>query len=132
MSKTSRLSRTALTALAVTACAVIATSPLAAKAGSSSLQGAEVVKVSVNFSSQTPLADLGDDGLASAQKAGRKFIYRMARDECEVLKAILAKTCRLTNLSVNAQVRNHNDPSRIHLYMNGSANLSITLKGDDD
>ena len=56
----------------------------------------------------------------------------MARDECDALKAIIARTCRLTNLSVNAQVRNQNYPDNVQLHINGSANFSITLKGEEE
>ena len=48
-----------------------------------------------------------------------------------MLKAIIAASCRLTNLSVNAQVRQQGNPSTIQLHINGSANFSIILKDED-
>ncbi|MEM7224362.1 MAG: hypothetical protein AAF495_15385 [Pseudomonadota bacterium] len=101
-------------------------------AGAGALQGPEVVNVNVNFSSQLPLSDLSDETLARAQKAGRKLIYRMIRDECDVLKSVVARTCRLTNLNVNAQVRTQHNPPTLQLYINGGGNFSITLKGEDE
>ncbi len=128
MSTTPRLTRAAMALLAIMAVLLL---PSAAGARSTTLQGAELVNVSVTFNTQVPLADLSDETLASSQKSGRKFIYRMARDECQVLKAIIAASCRLTNLSVNAQVRQQGNPSTILLHINGSANFSITLKDED-
>jgi len=101
--------------------------PALASARSVQLQGVEVVNVSVGFNTQVPLPDLREDTLAESQKAGRKFVYRMARDECAVLTATIAETCRLANLSVNIQVQQPNQ-GPILLYINGNANFAISLK----
>ncbi len=86
------------------------------------------VSVSVGFSTQMPLTDSSDQALASTQKRGRTFIYRMARDECAVLKATIADTCRLASLNVNARLNNprHNQPVTLHI--NGNARYLISLK----
>ena len=76
MSTTPRLTRAALALLAIMAPLLL---PSATGARSTTLQGAELVNVSVTFNTQVPLADLSDETLASSQKSGRKFIYRMAR-----------------------------------------------------
>lgn len=105
--------------------------PALASARSVQLQGVEVVNVSVGFNTQVPLPDLREDTLAESQKAGRKFVYRMARDECAVLRATIAETCRLANLNVNTQVQSPNQ-GPVLLYINGNANFAISLKSGDE
>jgi hypothetical protein len=75
-----------------------------------------------------PLADVSEQTLIDTQQSGRKFIYRMARRECAVLKATIAATCRLTNLNIWAQVREHSHQSPLKLTLNGNAQYAITLK----
>jgi hypothetical protein len=52
----------------------------------------------------------------------------MARRECAILKATIAATCRLTNLNISAQLRDHNQHNPLKLYLNGNAQYVITLK----
>ncbi len=92
--------------------------------------GGQPVNVSVGFSTQVPLPDLSEETLATAQRAGREYVYRLGRDECALLKATIAKTCRLTNLNVNTQIQQHNNPGTPLLYINGNANFTISLKDE--
>ncbi len=91
-------------------------------------EGSQPVNVSVGFNTQVPLPDLSEDTLAAAQKAGREYVYRLGRDECALLKEIIAKTCRLTNLNINTQIQQHNNPGAPLLYINGNATFTISLK----
>lgn len=121
-------------ALAIAAGAMLSSGtvlPASAGARSVQFQGAEVVNVSVGFNTQIPLPDLREDTLADSQKAGRKFVYRMARDECAVLRATIAETCRLANLNVNTQVQSPNQ-GPVLLYINGNANFAISLKSGEE
>ncbi len=125
-----RIIRFAKSALIVTAvAAVLATS---AGAGSATARlvspyHANTVNVSVSFNSQTPLSETNDKAVAAIQKMGRKLIYKMAREECETLQQTIAEACQLTNLNVTTQLRHQrNRPNS--LYINGSAQFSITLK----
>ena len=93
--------------------------------------GGQPVNVSVGFSTQVPLPDLSEETLATAQRAGRAYVYRLGRDECALLKATIAKTCRLTNLNINTQIQQHNNPGLPLLYINGNANFTISLKDED-
>ncbi len=103
--------------------------PAAAPAEASILalpHGTQPVNVSVGFNTQVPLPDLSADTLAAAQRAGREYIYSLGRDECALLMEIIAKTCRLTNLNINTQIQQHNNPPQ--LYINGNATFTISLK----
>ncbi len=95
---------------------------------SSSLHGANVVSVNVSFQSRLPLADLSQKTLATTQKRGRTFIYNMASDECDVLKATIARTCRLTSINISSRIQDNYNDNPVKLYLNGSARLTISLK----
>jgi hypothetical protein len=90
--------------------------------------GAQPVNVSVGFNTQVPLADASAETLAAAQRAGREYVYRLGREECALLKEIIAKTCRLTNLNINTQIQQHNNNQPPRLHINGNANFTISLK----
>lgn len=99
-----------------------------AKARSMSVRDAGHVNVNVSFNTQMPLADMSDKTMAATQKRGRIFVYNMAKQECETLLATIAATCRLSNLSVSAQVRNQYNNNPVSIYLNGNARYMITLK----
>ncbi len=118
----------ALPTMALLAALVVA--PGAAPAEASILapfDGGQPVNVSVGFNTQVPLPDLSEAALATAQRAGREYVYRLGRDECALLKETIAKTCRLTNLNINTQIQQHNNPPP-RLHINGNANFTIGLK----
>ncbi len=117
--------------LAATTLSLITVLPASATSLAMPLHGAQVVTVNVSFSTQVPLADLSDETLAASQKSGRSFIYRLARDECAVLKSIIAETCRLTSLNVSTQIQRYNQRNPVMLNINGNANFSVGLKTDE-
>ena len=104
--------------------------PGAAAAQSMPFPPERVVNVSVNFSTQVPLPDLSEAAIAESQKSGRLSLYRLARDECEVMKSVIAEACRLTNMNISTQIQNYNNQNPVMLYVNGSANFTISLKDE--
>ena len=129
MSKITHRSRPVMAFLAMISIALL---PSAAGAASTAPQRSEAINVTVNFSTQVPQSDEGDEAIAAAQTAGRKLIYRMVGDECRILMEIMAKTCRITKLNVNAQVRPQRNQSQPMLHINGNASFLITLKDNED
>ncbi len=125
--------RRAMAALALIA--GLALAPAAASAEASILaltHGGQPVNVSVAFNTQMPLPDLSEATLAAAQKAGREYLYRLGRGECALLKAAIAKTCRLTSLSINTQIQQqHRNAAQPLLHINGNASFTIGLKDDE-
>ncbi len=108
--------------------------PAAAPAQASILalpHGGQPVNVSVGFNTQVPLPDLREETLAAAQKAGREYLYRLGREECALLKAVIAKTCRLTNLNVNTQIQQHYNVAQPQLQINGTATFIISLQDEE-
>ena len=123
----------ALPAMALLAGLALAPGTAPAEASIMALpHGTQPVNVSVGFNTQVPLPDLSEDTLAAAQKAGREYVYRLGRDECALLKEIIAKTCRLTNLNINTQIQQHNNPGAPLLYINGNATFTISLKDEEE
>jgi hypothetical protein len=123
-----------VSALAVWAIATLTlTAALAASANAKSmpLYGDQPVNVNVGFSTFLPLPDLSDQTLASTQTTGRSVIYRLARDECAVLKATIAKTCRLTNINVSTRIEDHDSRRPLKLHLNGNAQFAITLQNGE-
>ncbi len=91
------------------------------------------VHVNVGFHTRVPLTDLSEAAVAAAQKAARERLYRVGREECALLKAVLAETCRLSNLNVNTQIQQQyrNNIPRPLLSINGNASFTITLKDEE-
>ena len=119
---------------ALTLLAGVSLGPAAAPAKASILalpHGGQPVNVSVGFNTQVPLPDLREETLAAAQKAGREYLYRLGREECALLKAVIAKTCRLTNLNVNTQIQQHHNAAQPQLHINGTANFTISLQDEE-
>jgi hypothetical protein len=117
----------ALAAFAIAALSLAAVFATPVSARSASHLGGQFVNVSISFQSQMPLTDVSEKALLNAQHTGRKLVYQMASKECVLLKATIAKTCRLTNLNVSAQVRNQGNQGPMKLYLNGTAKFAITL-----
>lgn len=117
-------------AAALAAAILIFASLLPASAGAQNLalQGGQVINVSVSFNTQLPLTDFSPAGLAEAQKEGRGFLYQVARDECAVLKASFAESCRLTSLNVTTQIQQSRHQYPASLKINASAKFAVGLR----
>ena len=102
--------------------------PVGAGAQNLALQGGQVIKVSVSFNTQLPLADLSVAGLTETQKEGRGFLYRLAQEECAVLKASFAETCRLTSLSVSTQIQQGRNQYPASMKINANASFAVGLR----
>ena len=102
--------------------------PAGAGAQSLALQGGQVINVIVSFNTQLPLTDFSAAGLADAQKEGRGFLYQLAQDECAVLKASFAESCRLTSFNVTTQIQQGRHQYPASLKINASANFAVGLR----
>lgn len=124
-----RLNRFAILAsLAITALILTTLLQTSATARSLPVSAGQFVNVNVGFNTQVLLPDVSEQTLVDKQQTGRKFLYKMASKECAILKATIAKTCRLTNLNISAQLREKNNQTPLKLFLNGNAQFVITLK----
>jgi len=119
-----------LALLAFAAILALTQLPSPAAAQSTPFPASRVVNVSVSFNTQLPLPDLSEEALAASQKSARLSMYRLAKDECEVMKMVIAEACRLTNVNVSTQIQNYNNGEPVMLYVNGNANFTISLKDE--
>jgi hypothetical protein len=86
------------------------------------------VQSGINLFLPGPTVD-GDEAQKLRDKA-QHAVYEMAARECDLLREILAKDCRLESVSVNinANARQFNQQQPEGLSVNGTINLQITLK----
>lgn len=120
----------AVAALALASFTFAAVPADTASARSASLGGAQQVVVNVNFQTQLPIDDLSDEAIVKSQESARALLYKLANKECGLLTATIAKTCRLSGLSINVNMQNRNRSNQAltYLYVKSNARYSITLK----
>ncbi|KIZ47145.1 hypothetical protein OO17_05525 [Rhodopseudomonas palustris] len=58
----------------------------------------------------------------------RRRIYEMAAHECDLLREVIAKDCRLETVTSNIRQRSGQRPQQDGYDINGSLRLQITLK----
>lgn len=87
------------------------------------------VQNSINFFVPGPTGD-GDDARKLRENAQRAF-YEMAAHECDMLRDVLAKDCRIETINVNinaSNFRQFNQQQLEGLNVNGTLTMQISLK----
>ena len=87
------------------------------------------VQNNISFFVAGPTGD-GDEAQKLREKAQRS-VYQMAAHECDLLRDILAKDCRMETVNVNVNAnggRQFNQQQQEGYTVNGSMSLQITLK----
>lgn len=79
---------------------------------------------SVSFFMAGPTGD-GEDAQKLRDRA-RRVVYEMAARECDLLREVLAKDCRMESVTTNTNRQFGQQPEG--LLINGSMNFQITLK----
>lgn len=83
------------------------------------------VQITMNFFVPGSTSEVGDEAGAVRERA-RRIVYEMASKECTVLQSVLARDCRLENVTVNV---NRQMGQQLEGYMaSGSMTYSVTLK----
>jgi hypothetical protein len=83
------------------------------------------VQTSFNFFVPGPTGD-SEEARKSSENA-RRSIYEMAARECDLLRQVLAKDCRIEQVQSNIG-RQYGQQQQDGYTVNGSVNLSITVK----
>jgi hypothetical protein len=98
------------------------------QSGSPSRQEGMVrVQSAVNFFLAGPTGD-GEDAQKLRDRA-RLAVYEMAAHECDLLREVLAKDCRMENVNVNVNGGRQFGAQQPEGYnVNGTVNLQISLK----
>jgi hypothetical protein len=86
------------------------------------------INVTISFGAEVPLPALSEESLTAVRKAGRAYAYRLVREECALLMATVAKTCRLIDISTSSDLTQQYYSILPQLYINGHANFVIYLK----
>jgi hypothetical protein len=121
----------------VAAAALLLAFPVAAQQrviveqGSNAQRQENMVRVqnNISFFVAGPTGD-GDEGQKLREKAQRS-VYEMAAHECDLLRDILAKDCRMESVNVNVNAnggRQFGQQQQEGYSVNGSMSLQITLK----
>ena len=84
------------------------------------------ISVNVSYSLSLPLK--GDDLSAQSEalESARRSLYGIAAGECKVLMSVIAKSCALERLNVQANVRRQRGED--HVHVSGNAAYRIGLK----
>lgn len=117
------------TALVVTVLACAAAPALAQTMGQSSgLRQDAPVRIQTSFNFFVPGPGGDSDEAQKARDKARRSIYELAARECDLLREVLAKDCRLE--SVNSNIgRQQFGPQQPDGYtVNGNVSLQITVK----
>jgi hypothetical protein len=95
------------------------------QAGSGSRQEGSVrVQSTINFFVSGPTGE--SEEAQKLRDRARRTIYEMAAHECDMLREVLAKDCRME--SVNSNINRQFGQQQEGYTVNGSMNFQITLK----
>lgn len=123
-------------ALAVSA-ALLLVSPVVAQQrviveqGNNSSRQENSVRVQDNINLFLPGPTGDTDEAQKLREKARRIVYEMAAHECDLLREILAKDCRLENVNVNVNAnggRQFSQQQQEGFNLNGSMSLQVTLK----
>lgn len=92
--------------------------------GSPRQEGAVRIQSSVSFFIAGPTGDSED--AQKLRERARRAIYEMAARECDLLREVLAKDCRMESVTTNVNRQFGQQPEG--LIVNGSMNFQVTLK----
>jgi hypothetical protein len=88
-------------------------------------EGMVRVQVSINMFLPGPTGE-GEDA-AKLRDRGRRLVYEMAAKECDLLRDVIAKDCRLENITANVNRQRHGNQQEGY-QVGGNMSLQITLK----
>ncbi|WP_426441912.1 hypothetical protein [Bradyrhizobium genosp. P] len=93
--------------------------------GASRQEGFVRVQSNINLFMPGPTGD-GEEAQKLRERA-RRIVYEMAAHECDILRDVLAKDCRLESINSNIG-RQFGQQQQEGFNVNGSMSLQITLK----
>jgi hypothetical protein len=96
------------------------------QSGAPRQEGFVRVQSNINLFMPGPTGD-GEDAQKLRDRA-RRVIYEMAARECDLLREVLAKDCRLEAVNNNLNRQNYGSQQPDGYTVNGSMTLQITLK----
>ncbi len=110
---------------------VVAQNRIIVEQGGGASRQENSVRVQDNLSLFLPGPTGEGDEAQKLREKGRRIVYEMAAHECDLLREVLAKDCRVENVNVNLNAtggRQFNQQQQEGVSLNGSMSLQITLK----
>ena len=89
-------------------------------------EGSVRVQSNINLFIAGPAGD-GEEA-QKLRDRGRRMVYEMAAHECDLLREVLAKDCKLESLSSNIGRQQYGSQQAEGYSVNGSMSMVITLK----
>ena len=93
---------------------------------------AEQVRVSIAVNMFVAAPNDESEQALKAQEDGRRLVYNVAARECDVLRDMLAKDCRLISVNINVQRvnagQNFNRPRGDGFNINGNVTFRVVPK----
>ena len=93
---------------------------------------AEQVRVSIAVNMFVAAPNDESEQALKAQEDGRRLVYNVAARECDVLRDMLAKDCRLDSVNINVQRvnagQNFNRPRGDGFNINGNVTFRVVPK----
>jgi len=110
---------------------VVAQQRVIVEQGNNAPRPENMVRVQNNFSFFIPGPTSDGDEAQKLRDKAQRSVYEMAGRQCDVLREVLAKDCRLESVNVNVNATNSrqfNQQQPEGLNVNGNMSLQITLK----
>jgi hypothetical protein len=85
------------------------------------------VRIQTTFNFFVPGPSGEGEGAPKSRDKARRIVYEMAARECDLLREVLAKDCRMESVSSNVG-RQYGQQQPEGYTVNGSVNFQITLK----
>ena len=89
--------------------------------------GGGAIQVNSSFNTQVFVANETEPQIQEQERSLKQSMYERATGECELLRATIALSCRMTGISVSTQLTSSpGNPAT--LYINANVTMEVTLK----
>jgi len=89
--------------------------------------GGGAIQINSSFNTQIFVANETEPQIQDEERRLKQSMYERAIGECELLRASIALSCRMTGISVSTQI-NSSPGNPTTLYVNANVSMEVTLK----
>ena len=87
----------------------------------------EAIQVNSSFNAQIFVANETEPQIQEQERSLKQSMYERATGECELLRASIALSCRMTSISVSTQF-NRSPGNPATFYINANVSMEVMLK----
>jgi hypothetical protein len=106
---------------------LLAGTPVAAGETITAAAIGETIQVNSSFNAQIFVANETEPQIQDQERGLKQSMYERAVGECELLRASIARSCRMTSISVSTQF-NRSPGNPATFYINANVSMEVTLK----